>query len=120
MTDIEKNLAIASMESALDYVHRQAGIESLAAVERYVRQIRQGFQKDPDSVTEAALIVAVTLIESVELPSLKDLRRIFDPLRPSPITITGETIEDDTNTPASEDQLVQYDTRLIFSEQVQF
>jgi hypothetical protein len=78
MTDIEKNLAIASMESALEYAHARAHITTLSTLERLVRQLRELYQVNPDLCSDYLIRRAVEIITRAELPSLKNIRRIFE------------------------------------------
>lgn len=84
LSDIEKNLAIASMELCLQDAHRLAAIQSLATVERLIAQLRVMFEADPESVTDAHIKLAWDMIAAIEtLPSRKNISRLYRRISPS-------------------------------------
>lgn len=94
MTPVEKNLTIASMESALDYARKQAGLTTLATLEHLIGQLRSLYQRDPDQVSEYMIKIAAEMFERAQPPSLRNIRRIFYQLRDAtftPLPATGGT-----------------------------
>lgn len=82
LTDIDKNLAIASMESALETARTAAGVETLATVERLVRQLRRMVNANPTATSESLIKRAWTMLDSLAgMPSINNIGRISRYLR---------------------------------------
>jgi len=87
------------MESALETALSNAGIASMATIERLVTQLRRQFDTSPDAASEYLIKRAWEMLLNVTLPSHKSLARIGRYLRdttflpetwtPSPVSGSG-------------------------------
>ena len=75
-TPIDKNLLIAAMESAIFHACKQANIVSLHAIETGVSALRQRFDANPESVTDADVFGMVETIERAAIPPLATIDAI--------------------------------------------
>jgi hypothetical protein len=92
LNTIEKNLTIASMELCLQDAHTLAGIETLATVERFVKQLRVMLTTNPATVSDAHIKLAWDMIAALEtLPSRKNLSRLYRRISPTASTSTTPT-----------------------------
>ena len=72
-TPIDKNLLIAALESAIYHACVNANIVSLHAIESGVSLLRQRFDADPVSVTEADIFGMVETIERATIPAIAQI-----------------------------------------------
>ena len=77
LNTIDKNLLIAIMEKALDYVYTRASIESLNEIETSLGNLRVAFDTNPDAVTAEQIEAMLVLIENAKFPSLKYISWAF-------------------------------------------
>ena len=78
MTNVDKNVAIASMERVLQDAKEAAGIATLAALETEVAGLRTAFTTDPATATDAAIGAAATKLQKLKLPSVDDVSSVID------------------------------------------
>jgi len=93
LTDIDKNLVIAALESALAYGRANAGVTSYATIERLVRQLRTQYRADPDAVSERLVKRAWEMLYNATPPAAGNLGRISRYLRDN--TFPPGTADDD-------------------------
>jgi hypothetical protein len=74
---IDKNLLIAVLEKAIDYVHLRAGIMTLDDVETALVALRAAYNADPDAVTADQIEAVLVLMENAKFPSLKYISWAF-------------------------------------------
>ena len=72
-TSTDKNLLIAAMESAIYHACVTANIVSLHAIETGVSSLRQRFDVDPASVSDAEVFGMVDTIERATIPKLTQI-----------------------------------------------
>ena len=75
-TTIDKNLLIAAMESAIYHACVTANVVSLHAIETGVSSLRQRFDVDPASVTDAEVFGMVDTIERATIPKLSQISEL--------------------------------------------
>ena len=75
-TPIDKNLLIAAMESAIYHACVTANIVSLHAIETGVSSLRQRFDIDPASVSDAEVYGMVDTIERATIPKLTQISEL--------------------------------------------
>ena len=72
-THIDKNLLIAAMESAIYHACVNANVVSLHAIETGVSSLRQRFDQDADSVSDADIFNLVDTIERAKIPTISQI-----------------------------------------------
>ena len=72
-TPIDKNLLIAAMESAIYHACVNANVISLHAIETGVSSLRQRFDLDADSVSDADIFNIVDTIERAKIPTISTI-----------------------------------------------
>ena len=76
-TTIDKNLLIASLESALLYAQTSAGVTSLEELTTQVTALRAAFDADQDSVTDTQLNSMIATLQALEIPDPAQLSRLL-------------------------------------------
>ena len=76
-TNIDKNLLIASLESALIYAQHSAGVSSLEALTTQIAALRSAFDADPANVTESMLESMIAKLQALEMPDPEKLSRLL-------------------------------------------
>ena len=75
-TPIDKNLLIAAMESAIYHACVNANVVSLHAIETGVSSLRQRFDLDADSVSDADIFSLVDTIERAKIPTISQISEL--------------------------------------------
>ena len=74
---IDKNLLIAVLEKAIDFIHLRAEITSLDDIETALVALRSAYDADPDAVTAEQIEAVLVLMENAKFPSLKYISWAF-------------------------------------------
>lgn len=77
LTTIDKNLLIASLESALLYAQHSAGVDSLEDLTAQVAALRSAFTADPATVTDAQLETMLATLQALDIPDPAKLSRLL-------------------------------------------
>ena len=76
-TIVDKNLLIASLESALIYAQNSVGVSSLEALTTQIAALRSAFETDPANVTESMLESMIAKLQALEIPDPEKLSRLL-------------------------------------------
>ena len=76
-TNIDKNLLIASLESALNYARHSVGVTSLEELTQRVAAQRLAFDADPSSVSDDQVNALIATLQALEIPPLDKLSRLL-------------------------------------------
>ena len=77
ISNIDKNLLIAALESALKYGQTSAGVSSLQDLWTRVHALRVDFDADPATVTDEEITAMIATLQAVEIPDPASLLRLF-------------------------------------------
>ena len=77
ISNIDKNLLIAALESALKYGQTSAGVSSLQDIWTRVHALRVDFDADPATVTDEEITAMIATLQAVEIPDPASLLRLF-------------------------------------------
>jgi hypothetical protein len=77
MTTSEKNLAIATLERALESAKTLANIAAMSDIETGVAALRTAYDTDPATVTAAQIDTAADQVKAFRFPSLDSVRDVF-------------------------------------------
>ena len=76
-TQVDKNLLIAALESALLYARNSAGVSSLDDLTAQIAALRTAFDANPDNVTDAQLDAMIATLQALEIPDPATLSRLL-------------------------------------------
>ena len=77
LTSVDKNLLIASLESALLYAQNTVGVSSLEDLTTQIAALRSAFAADPENVTESMLESMIAKLQALEIPEPDKLSRLL-------------------------------------------
>lgn len=76
-TAVDKNLLIASLESALIYAQNTVGVSSLEELTTQIAALRSAFDADAENVTESMLESMIAKLQALEIPDPEKLSRLL-------------------------------------------